>query len=96
MSFLNDIKKGELIALMKGGATVSGAAENLGISKTAVRRWWKRYQEEGESGLRSRRESTGRKKKTTPEQDDAMVEVSIFFLHNLLWLATDCAILCIT
>lgn len=77
MPFLSDVTKGELIRLMKDGSTVNDAAETLGISRKTVARWWKRYEEEGERGLRSRRGQSGRKKKTTADQDEAMVEVSI-------------------
>ena len=75
--FLSDFKKGELVRLMKDGSTIKHVAEKLGISTKTVGRWWKRHQEEGEAGLVSRRGNSGRKKKTTAEQDKAMVEVSV-------------------
>lgn len=77
MSSLSDLKKGEIVRLLKDGSSVNEAAETLGVTRRTVARWWNRYQEEGEDGLRSRRKNCGRKKATTDDQDEAMVEVRI-------------------
>ena len=74
--FLSDIRKGELISLMKNGSTVKDAAASLGLSRQTVSKWWTRYQEEGEDGLASRRANSGRRKRTTPEQDGEIIKVS--------------------
>jgi transposase len=42
------------------------------MSRASVYRWRKRFREEGYEGLKTR-PRTGRPKKTTPEQDAAMV-----------------------
>lgn len=75
---------------MKDGATVSDAAETLGIGRSTVGRWWKRYQEEGERGLKSRYGNSGRKKKTSAEQDEAMMDVSMHKMFDfVVYFVTD-------
>ena len=74
--FLSDIKKGELICLMKNGSSVTGAAEALGVSRQTASKWWMRYREGGEDGLASRRANSGRRRKTTAEQDQDIIKVS--------------------
>ena len=75
--FLSDFKKGELIRLMKNGLSIKETAEEMGVSETTVTRWWRRYQEEGEEGVRSRRENCGRKRRTSRQNDEEMVAVCI-------------------
>ena len=63
--------------MLKDGSTIQETAETLGLSRQTVGMWWKRYREEGERGLVSRRKNSGSHKITTDAEDSAMVEVSI-------------------
>ena len=39
---------------IEAGWTIAGAAESMGISRQTAHKWWHRYQDEGELGLRDR------------------------------------------
>ncbi len=39
---------------IEAGWTIAGAAESMGISRQTAHKWWRRYQDEGELGLRDR------------------------------------------
>ena len=74
---LSDIEKGKLVLLFEQGHTVYEASQLLGVSVKTAKRWRKRYEEEGDAGLRARYDKCGRKRKTTEEEDGRMVEVGI-------------------
>ena len=72
---LTDVEKGKIIALKQEGYSNAACAEKVGRSVITVRRWWTRFEEEGENGLK-KRNSPGGPRSTTPAEDAAMVAVS--------------------
>ena len=62
----NLITVGRGIGMLQCGATVSEVARSLGVSRTTVRRWRRRF---AEDGYAERRKPTGRPLKTTPRSD---------------------------
>ena len=70
----SDFEKGRIIALLEGGKTVAQVAEETGRHKNTIRRWLVRHAEEGEPGM-AKRPKSGRPRKTTAEEDAAMVQV---------------------
>ena len=76
MSFhLTEVEKGRLIALKEEGYNNGACARKIGRSIKTVKKWWRRYEEEGEAGLRKKKTS-GRPRSTTPAQDAAIAAVS--------------------
>ena len=74
---LSDVEKGKLVLLFEQGHNTYQASQLLGISEKTAKRWKKRYEEEGDAGLRARYDKCGSKRKTTEEEDGRMVEVGI-------------------
>ena len=54
--------------------SVAQIANETGRARITIRRWLERFQGEGEAGM-PQRQKTGRRPKTTGEEDQAMVEV---------------------
>ena len=74
MAHCSDFEKGKIIALLENGKTIAEVSFETGRSRSTIERWKRRHEEEGEEGM-ARRPKTGRPRKTTAEQDAAMVEV---------------------
>ena len=70
-----EFEKGKIIALLESGQSIAQVAHETGRCRQTIAKWRKRHEEEGEPGM-AKRHSTGRPRKTTAEQDAAMVEVS--------------------
>ena len=68
-------EKGQIITMREHGKTIGEIATELGRTKKTVKKWILRYEEEGEAGMKPR-DKPGRPRKTSREQDQAMVEVS--------------------
>lgn len=63
--------RGRIIGLSEGGMTPGAIAQELGLHRSTVHKWIKRWQEQGSV---STKPGSGRPKATTPEQDEAIVE----------------------
>ena len=58
--------------------SVGQIADDLGRSTKTIRKWFARFDGEGEDGMKQRPKS-GRPRTTSAEQDQAMVEVNATF-----------------
>lgn len=67
---IDDFVKGQAIGMMRCGRKVKGVAEALGVSRTIVSRWWKRWQCEGSL---LRRKGSGRPRKTGRKTDSKLI-----------------------
>jgi transposase InsO family protein len=60
---------------IEAGWTIAGAAESIGISRQTAHKWWRRYCEEGELGLRDRSSRPRRcPRKLDPKLERKIVE----------------------
>ena len=75
MYHCSQFEKGRMIEMREGGKSVGQIAEDLGRSTKTIRKWFARFDEEGEDGMKQRPKS-GRPRTTSAEQDQAMVEVN--------------------
>lgn len=73
----SDFEKGKIIALIESGKTVDEVAAETGRSSRTIRKWRNRHEEEGEPGM-AKRPKFGRPRKTSAEQDAAMVEAGSY------------------
>jgi transposase len=62
-----------IVALRDAGKSVRQIAEQIGVHKTTVYRWLKKYDECGDV---RRKEGSGRKKKTTAAQDNQLIRLA--------------------
>ena len=68
----------ELVARIEGGMTVAAAAESMNVSRQTAHKWWRRWREEGESGLEDR----SSRPHSCPHQTSARVERRIVALRQ--------------
>ena len=66
----DDFVKGQGIGIMRCGRKVKGVVEALGVSRTIMSNWWKRWQCEGS---RWRKKGSGRPRKTGWRTDSKLV-----------------------
>ena len=83
MPWTTEFLRGQIICLVNQGYSNREVADELGISKTTVARWRKRFEEEGEAGMSTRMKNSGRRRKTSEETDRAMKEVGYLFRSNI-------------
>jgi len=63
--------RGGIVALKNQQMSNVAIARAIGCSENTVRRWWKRYNENGHV---KRQNGSGRPKKTTEQQDEALYQ----------------------
>lgn len=62
------VTRRELVRMLEGGAGVGLAADALGVSRQTAAKWWRRWCEEGPSGLLDRSSAPRRIPHRTPER----------------------------
>lgn len=67
---LSEAQRGEIIGLTRAGHSQAQIANLVGCSRSTVQRWQNRFSEEENV---KRKRGTGLKKKTTLQQDNAIV-----------------------
>lgn len=70
---LDIVHRGRIIGMWESGICVRDIARRIPCSEFNVRKWIKRWQEEGAGGLRDRREHNRRQRLTTAEEDALLV-----------------------
>ena len=79
---LTEVEKGRIVALKEEGYSCTACAVKVGRSAKTVRKWWRRYLQDGEEGLKKIK-SPGAPRSTTQAEDQAMVAVSLPPLNPL-------------
>ena len=75
MPYTSEITRGRIIGMWECGRPVSHIAIAVGYSEDCVRHWIHRFEEEGENGLKTR-PKPGPRKKTTRDEDQAVVDLN--------------------